>query len=62
MGQRLGVIKEGKAREKTLASWAMIHGIAMLFLEGRLKPKKNLKEMEDFIQSVTEYAYLGMKV
>ena len=62
MGQRLGVIEEGNARDKTLASWAMIHGIAMLFLEGRIKPKNNLKEMEELIQSVTEYAYLGMKV
>lgn len=62
MGQRLGFIKQGNAREKTLASWAMIHGIAMLYLEGRLQMKKDLREMEDFIQSVTEYAYLGMKV
>lgn len=61
MGQRLGYLKQGKAKEKTLASWAMIHGIAMLFLEGRMKIKKNQKEMEDLIQSVTEYAYLGMK-
>jgi AcrR family transcriptional regulator len=61
MGQRLGYLKQGKAKEKTLASWAMIHGIAMLFLEGRIKTKNNQKEMEDLIQSVTEYAYLGMK-
>lgn len=61
MGQRLGYLKQGKAKEKTLASWAMIHGIAMLFLEGRIRIKKNQKEMESLIQSVTEYAYLGMK-
>ncbi len=62
LGQKLGFIKPGNAREKTLASWAMIHGVAMLYLEGRLQMKKDLQEMEDFIQSVTEYAYLGMKV
>lgn len=62
LGQRLGFIKKGNAREKTLASWAMIHGIAMLYLEGRLQMKKDFKEMEAFIQSVTEYAYLGMKI
>jgi AcrR family transcriptional regulator len=61
-GQKLGFIKPGNAREKTLASWAIIHGVAMLYLEGRLQMKKDLREMEDFIQSVTEYAYLGMKV
>lgn len=61
MGQKLGVIKDGNAREKTLASWAMIHGIAMLFLEGRLKLNGSLKEREEFVRSITEYAYLGMK-
>ncbi|MCE9502099.1 MAG: TetR/AcrR family transcriptional regulator, partial [Leptospira sp.] len=61
MGQKLGAIRQGQAREKTLASWSMIHGIAMLFLEGRIKPKKTAKEMKEFIQSVTEYAYIGMK-
>jgi AcrR family transcriptional regulator len=61
LGQKIGVIKKGNTREKTLASWSMIHGIAMLFLEGRLKPKKNLQEMQEFIHSITEYAYLGMK-
>ncbi|MCW7468123.1 TetR/AcrR family transcriptional regulator [Leptospira kanakyensis] len=61
MGQRLGFLEQGKTREKTLASWAMIHGIAMLFLEGRLQMKNDPKEMENFIQTVTEYAYIGMK-
>ncbi|MBM9502336.1 TetR/AcrR family transcriptional regulator [Leptospira sp. 201903071] len=62
MGQRLGAIRSGQTREKTLAAWSMIHGIAMLFLEGRIKPKKTDKEMKEFIQSVTEYAYIGMTV
>lgn len=61
MGQKLGYLKQGKAKEKTLASWAMIHGIAMLFLEGRIKTMDTKKDMEELIQSVTEYAYLGMK-
>ncbi|PJZ44939.1 TetR/AcrR family transcriptional regulator [Leptospira brenneri] len=61
MGQRLGHLEKGNTREKTLASWAMIHGIAMLFLEGRLQMKHDPKEMENFIQTVTEYAYIGMK-
>ncbi|HMV46086.1 MAG TPA: TetR/AcrR family transcriptional regulator [Leptospiraceae bacterium] len=61
LGQKIGAIGEGNARNKTLASWAMIHGIAMLFLEGRIKTKDNQKEMEDLIESVTEYAYLGMR-
>ncbi|TGK87722.1 TetR/AcrR family transcriptional regulator [Leptospira noumeaensis] len=61
MGQNLGHLEKGNTREKTLASWAMIHGIAMLFLEGRLQMKNDLKEMEKFIQTVTEYAYVGMK-
>lgn len=61
MGQNLGYLEKGNTREKTLASWAMIHGIAMLFLEGRLQMKNDLSEMEKFIQTVTEYAYNGMK-
>ncbi|EMY60016.1 TetR/AcrR family transcriptional regulator [Leptospira terpstrae] len=61
MGQNLGYLEKGNTREKTLASWAMIHGIAMLFLEGRLQMKNDLSEMERFIQTVTEYAYNGMK-
>lgn len=61
MGQNLGYLEKGNTREKTLASWAMIHGIAMLFLEGRLQMKNDLSEMEKFIQNVTEYAYNGMK-
>lgn len=60
LGQSLGAIKPGRAREKTLASWSMIHGIAMLFLEGRIKPKKTDQEMKEFIRSITEYAYVGM--
>jgi AcrR family transcriptional regulator len=61
LGQKLGYLQDGQTREKTLASWAMIHGIAMLFLEGRLKMKNDIQEMETFIQTVTEYAYNGMK-
>ncbi|MCG6141591.1 TetR/AcrR family transcriptional regulator [Leptospira mtsangambouensis] len=61
LGQSLGHLEKGNTREKTLASWAMIHGIAMLFLEGRLQMKNDPKEMEKFIQTVTEYAYVGMK-
>ncbi|EKJ88073.1 AcrR family transcriptional regulator [Leptospira meyeri] len=61
LGQSLGHLAKGDTREKTLASWAMIHGIAMLFLEGRLQMKNDPKEMEKFIQTVTEYAYIGMK-
>ncbi|WP_108958948.1 TetR/AcrR family transcriptional regulator [Leptospira ellinghausenii] len=61
MGQNLGHLEKGQTREKTLASWAMIHGIAMLFLEGRLQMKNDINEMEKFIQTVTEYAYNGMK-
>ncbi|WCL48482.1 TetR/AcrR family transcriptional regulator [Leptospira sp. GIMC2001] len=60
LGQKTGHLKQGKTREKTLASWAMIHGIAMLFLEGRLQMKNNKEEMEKFIHSVTEYTYIGM--
>ncbi|RHX85790.1 TetR/AcrR family transcriptional regulator [Leptospira stimsonii] len=60
LGQRLGAIRPGNTREKTIAAWSMIHGIAMLFLEGRIKPKKTDKEMKEFIESVTEYAYVGM--
>lgn len=61
MGQNLGYLEKGQTREKTLASWAMIHGIAMLYLEGRLQMKNDINEMEKFIQTVTEYAYNGMK-
>ncbi|MCG6145619.1 TetR/AcrR family transcriptional regulator [Leptospira bandrabouensis] len=61
MGQNLGHLEKGNTREKTLASWAMIHGIAMLFLEGRLQMKNDIQEMEKFIQTVTEYAFIGMK-
>ncbi|MDZ4725280.1 MAG: TetR/AcrR family transcriptional regulator [Leptospira sp.] len=61
LGQNLGYLEKDKTREKTLASWAMIHGITMLFLEGRLKIKNDISEMENFIQTVTEYAYIGMK-
>ncbi|PJZ78488.1 TetR/AcrR family transcriptional regulator [Leptospira neocaledonica] len=60
MGQRLGAIKVGQTREKTVASWSMIHGIAMLFLEGRIKPQKNKEEMKKFVLSVIECAYTGM--
>ncbi|EIE03126.1 TetR/AcrR family transcriptional regulator [Leptospira licerasiae] len=60
MGQRLGAIKSGQTREKTVASWSMIHGIAMLFLEGRIKPQKNKEDMKKFILSVIECAYTGM--
>ncbi|MEM7181170.1 MAG: TetR/AcrR family transcriptional regulator [Spirochaetota bacterium] len=60
LGQNLGFIQKGHTREKTLASWAIIHGFAMLFLEGRLKPKQNPQEMQDFIRSVTKHVYIGM--
>jgi len=61
MGQRIGAIAKGNTREKTLASWAMIHGIAMLLLEGRLKAKSSEFEMEEFVYSVTNHVFLGMK-
>lgn len=60
-GQREGKISSGNSREKTLAAWAMIHGIAMLILEKRLNPGKSKSEIRKFVHSVTEYAYAGMR-
>ncbi|HMZ60246.1 MAG TPA: TetR/AcrR family transcriptional regulator [Leptospiraceae bacterium] len=60
-GQKNGFIEDGHAREKTLAAWAMIHGIAMLILEGRLNPGNDLEEIRAFVRSVTDYAYIGIK-
>lgn len=62
MGQKQGEIKIGSTREKILSSWAMIHGVAMLIIEGRLKIGKNPQKAEKLIRSITNYVYIGMKV
>ncbi|MCB1159401.1 MAG: WHG domain-containing protein, partial [Leptospiraceae bacterium] len=62
LGQDLSRITRGESREKTLAAWSVIHGVAMLFLEGRIKPGRNRKEVKEFVRSITKYVYLGMKL
>lgn len=55
-----GKIAPGQLKAKTLASWSMIHGMAMLVLEGRLKPGASIDATRELARSVTEYVYTGM--
>lgn len=61
-GQQQKLIAPGKTREKTLAAWSMVHGVSMLILDGRIKKRTGLREMERQINSIIEYVFSGMRL
>ena len=62
LGQKRGLIKPGGLKEKTLAAFSMVHGIATLLLEGRLQVGPSMQDTELMVRSVIENAFTGMGV
>lgn len=60
LGQQQGVIPRTHGRERTLAAWSMVHGIAMLLLDGQLARGATAEETEALVASVIEYTYEGI--
>ena len=60
LGQRQGIVPRDAGRERTLAAWSMVHGIAMLLLDGQLARGASPEETEELVASVIEYTYDGI--
>ena len=59
-GQRQGFISQGNLKQKTLAARSMVHGVAMLLLDGQLSPRPTLRESKKMVLSIIEYVFTGM--
>lgn len=62
LGQRVGLIQGGRGKEKTLAAWSMVHGLAMLILDGQISLRGGADDpaTEALITSVIGFVYTGM--
>ena len=60
LGQQQGVLPPSAGRERTLAAWSMVHGIAMLLLDGQLARGASPAQTEALVASVIEYTYDGI--
>ncbi|NJM98235.1 MAG: TetR family transcriptional regulator [Phormidesmis sp. RL_2_1] len=58
-GQALGVMKAGNADELALAPWALVHGLAMLLLDGMLPGTEEMTM--DLVRSVIAGNISGIK-
>lgn len=60
LGQRLGLVQLGNARQKTLAAWAMVHGMSMLLLDGQIARPESWQETDELVAGVIGHVYLGL--
>ena len=59
-GQRAGLYREAETRELTIASWTMVHGLAMLITAGQLKAGGSGKSIEEITTAIGRLLYDGM--
>jgi AcrR family transcriptional regulator len=59
-GQAAGLIAAGGSKHRALAAWSMVHGVAMLILDGQIHLRGDLQATEQLIKSVIGNLYSGM--
>ena len=60
LGQKRGYITPGRTRDKTLAAWSVVHGVAMLMLDGQMREGANMRETEKRVKAIIEFVFTGM--
>lgn len=58
--QRAGLVRAGDPEELAIAAWAMVHGLASLIIDGRLREVTDARGLEAVIDSVTGTLMTGL--
>ena len=59
-GQKQGLVAPGKSKHRALAAWSIVHGVAMLILDGQIHLRGDQAEMERTVKSVITCLYEGL--
>lgn len=60
--QRNNLIASGRAKQKTLAAWSIVHGLSMLLLDGQFPaPTDDAAAMEKLVKDVIVNLYFGLR-
>jgi AcrR family transcriptional regulator len=59
-GQEQGVIAAGSSKHRALAAWAIVHGVAMLVLDGQIHLRGDAADTEKTVKSVISILFHGL--
>ncbi len=60
-GQERGLMAPGRAKQQTLAAWSMVHGVALLVLDGQIHLRGEPDEVEAKVKSVIGCLNTGLR-
>ncbi len=60
LGQKQGLVPKKSGRERTIAAWSMVHGIAMLLQGGQIARGSDANETEELVARVLELTFTGI--
>lgn len=59
--QERGLMAPGRAKQQTLAAWSMVHGVALLVLDGQIHLRGQPDEVEAKVKSVIGCLHTGLR-